>query len=299
MLGKNDRKYRKIGWISSLTVQLIMLLIFYFLIAWKEPFPPIPTYGIEVSFGSVEQAAPNQSNIETAEETEITEYVVEETVEELINEESENTEVPVEPVQEEVLDELSEILTDEPSPDFVEEEQEVTETQEEILEEEVEMPEVTENPINSEPEQTESEAEPAKEKEDVNSDVVNSEEVADSKGNTEGSGEVGTEEGTIDDRAIMGEAGTSKGASLQLTGWSWDSPPEPKDDSNESGIIVFDISIDADGYILTVTPNRYTVSPGLMLKYKQSVERLSFSQMKGEMAAAKSVGTITFLITTK
>ncbi|MFY0605342.1 MAG: hypothetical protein JXR10_01420 [Cyclobacteriaceae bacterium] len=317
-----DKKYRRIGWFTSLTVQLVMLLIFYFLIAWKEPFPPLPTYGIEVSFGSVEQAAASQSNSDTQEEleepTEPVDEVLEESSEEIDEEVVESPIEPIEPIEEvveEAPDEPVEVINDEPSPDVVEESsEEAIETSEEIVEEvpeeepAEEVEEIREEPADEieepvEPadEPEDSPAEESNEEEGVNTqgDEVNSEEVSDTKGDTEGEGEVGTVEGTIDDRAIMGEAGNSQGASLQLTGWSWDAPPEPDDQSAEDGEIVFEIEIDSDGYILKVTPKRYTVSPALMLKYKQSVERLTFSQLEGEMAASKSVGTITFLITTK
>ncbi len=44
---KNDR----LGMGVSLGIHIALLVLFIFLLAWKEPFPPLPEYGIEVSFG--------------------------------------------------------------------------------------------------------------------------------------------------------------------------------------------------------------------------------------------------------
>ena len=44
---KNDR----LGMGISLGVHAALLVLFIFLLAWKEPFPPLPEYGIEVNFG--------------------------------------------------------------------------------------------------------------------------------------------------------------------------------------------------------------------------------------------------------
>ena len=49
---KQEEKNKRIGWLTSLGVQLFLLVLFYFLIAWKAPVPPIPEYGIELGFES-------------------------------------------------------------------------------------------------------------------------------------------------------------------------------------------------------------------------------------------------------
>ena len=44
---QNNRKKSIIG---TVLVQVVLLLALYFIVAWKEPFPPIEEYGIELSF---------------------------------------------------------------------------------------------------------------------------------------------------------------------------------------------------------------------------------------------------------
>ncbi len=96
----------------------------------------------------------------------------------------------------------------------------------------------------------------------------------------------------------MYESGTS-GASLQMAGWVWDSKPDPKDNSDETGKIVYMITIDDEGYITNISLQSSTVTPAVERLYRQSVERLSFSKTSEYKPAPTSSGTITFLIQTK
>lgn len=68
---KQEEKNKRIGWITSVSVQLVLLILFYFIVAWKEPFPPIPEYGIELGFtaaaGAPSSAQPAPQNPEVDE----------------------------------------------------------------------------------------------------------------------------------------------------------------------------------------------------------------------------------------
>ena len=46
-----EKKNRKIGLIVAGAVHVVLFIIFLFVIAWKEPDPPIPEYGIELNLG--------------------------------------------------------------------------------------------------------------------------------------------------------------------------------------------------------------------------------------------------------
>ena len=68
---KNDRW----GIGISLGIHAALLLLFIFMLARKEPFPPLPEYGIEVSFGleeagsgDIQPTVPANTNPEPAEE---------------------------------------------------------------------------------------------------------------------------------------------------------------------------------------------------------------------------------------
>ncbi|CAN0243719.1 unnamed protein product, partial [Chrysoparadoxa australica] len=126
------------------------------------------------------------------------------------------------------------------------------------------------------------------------------EEVSPSQGSKTSPGDEGKPEGTLDDRALYGsQGGGSNGASLQMAGWVWDVKPNPNDKSDETGKIVYKITIDDEGYITKIELISSTVSPEIQRLYRQSVERLSFSKTSDYKPAPTSTGTITFLIQTK
>ena len=44
-------KDKRTGWIVSLSVHAAILVLFFFILAWQAPDPPLPEYGIELNFG--------------------------------------------------------------------------------------------------------------------------------------------------------------------------------------------------------------------------------------------------------
>ena len=113
-------------------------------------------------------------------------------------------------------------------------------------------------------------------------------------------GDKGTEEGTIDQRALYGARGSADGASLQMAGWDWDNLPRPEDSSNENGRIVFEITIDDQGEIIGVKTIEKTVSPTVERAYRRAVEQLTFSTTTNNVRPAPtSTGRITFVIRSK
>tara|TARA_Y100001972_G_C7653949_1_gene329045 strand:+ start:203 stop:1036 length:834 start_codon:yes stop_codon:yes gene_type:complete len=274
---EKEKKYRRIGFWTAILTQVVMLILFYFLIAWKEPFPPIPSYGIELSFGldrtgqgEVAPATPqpqeeveeSASQEETAEAEETSEPATEEVVKE--------AEVPTEPI------------TKTPSPD--------------VVEKKVEEPKPKPEPVKTE----EPAKEVKKEEQKPASTPTVSEKPSPSQGNTNEPGDEGKKEGKLDDRAIYGsQGGGANGASLQMAGWVWDQKPNPNDKSDETGKIVYKIKIDDEGYIIDIELQSSTVTPAIERLYRQSVERLSFSKTSEYKPAPTSTGTITFLIQTK
>ena len=134
----NEKKNKRTGAIVSGAVHLVILILFIFMLAWREPNPPLPEYGIELNFGTSDigsgdiqplNTPTDQSEIEpTSEENEV--------VEESETNPTENTEQLDKPIEEssETQEEIT-VIEDENSPDLVEEEQK--EVKEEIKEEEI------------------------------------------------------------------------------------------------------------------------------------------------------------------
>ncbi|HCX24167.1 MAG: hypothetical protein CMB80_13195 [Flammeovirgaceae bacterium] len=296
MAEEKEKKYRRISWIASISVQLVLLLLFYFLIAWREPDPPIPSYGIELAFG-LENVGSGPKPVTTPEpaeeitpEEEASEESAEETLEENSVEEPLETESLEEPIEE--IEEVQETpVTEQPSPTVVEEvKKPVQQPKKEVVKEEVKK--TTPKPEVEQPEKSEVQKEalmPKAEQGETNN----------SSGETANDGRQGKEEGTIDGRALMGDQGSSNGASLQMAGWVWDFKPDPKDNSSEEGKIVYRIKVDGDGYIVGIELISSTVSPSVERYYRQSIERLSFSKTNDYKPAPMSTGTITFIIKSK
>ncbi|WP_420319080.1 hypothetical protein [Ekhidna sp.] len=261
---KQEEKNKRIGWLTSVGVQLVLLILFYFIVAWKEPFPPIPEYGIELGFTTSAGASSTSAPSEITPEEENAEIVEETTpVEETQSEQQTSSEV---------VDQQPETVSEVESPIKVEESKV---EEKEVVEEE-------ENVVDSRAVMTPSETESEKKSDNPSE---------------------GEEEKEIDSRAIYGSQGTnsgdSEGANLTMSGWIWDFKPKPDDQSDDSGKIVYKITVDQDGYLVKIQTITSTVSPTVERKYRAAVEKLTFSKTADYKTAPVSTGTITFIIKSK
>lgn len=292
---KNDRW----GMGISLGIHAALLLLFIFLLAWKEPFPPLPEYGIEINFGleeagsgDIQPTVPANNNPDPVEqpapeEPASTEDIASEPKTETDTEES--PEPPVEEV-EEITTPVEETEVTQPIPDIVPAKEEPKEEK------------IKEKPVEKEtPKLDPAAAYPTK---NTNTDGANAAEgtsknpananQGDQPGNT---GDQGNPEGKIDSRALYGKPGGGGGAALDMTGWNWDFLPKPNDLSNETGHIVFEIKIDEEGEILSVRTIEKSVSDPLVKMYRLEVAKLTFSQTSvNSKPAPTSTGRITFII---
>ncbi|WP_420579730.1 hypothetical protein [Reichenbachiella sp.] len=275
-MNSQEKRNRNISIYVSLGIHAILFVIFFVLLAWTEPDPPIPEYGIEFNLGN-SIVSENQSE---------------------------------ESVQEEVIDEIEEVSEEstEDADDTEQSEQTaVVESQgedTEVLEAEAEEVEPTTEDINSPDviEETtvteESKTQEVKES-DTGSDAKTVEAVEKTE---EKEDKKKVEEPKIDDRAIFkkvdnGSGSGNKGSSLDLAGWDWDFKPQPNDKSSENGLIVFQIIIDEEGEIIGIKTLEKTVSPVVEKMYRDAVMELTFSKTSdNRSAAATSTGKIIFII---
>lgn len=274
-----EKKNRMTSMYVALGSHVVLVLMFFLMVAWSEPDPPIPEYGIEFNLGeqfisnTKEESEPVKAEeISTEEELEeVQEETVENTEEQ--SEVSEEFQEPIEEVVETPVEEVSEVVETEDiySPDVVEK-KEVKEIEEVKEEEQKEVVKVETGQPKTETSDTEAEqaAEPK-----------------------------------IDNRAIYkkSESGSgtgNKGASLDLSGWMWDSKPSPNDQSDQNGYIIFEIKVDSEGEIVGVKTLEKTVSPVVEQVYKESVRGLTFSRVSDNSSSASiSTGKITFIIQSK
>ncbi|MEQ9426872.1 MAG: hypothetical protein RJQ09_20785 [Cyclobacteriaceae bacterium] len=278
MESQKEKKNQRKGLYFSIGIHSALLILFFFLLAWKEPFPPIPEYGIELNFGidargsgNVQRQAPPAPQETEEPVEEVTENEVEEAVEEI--EEIQETD-PVEAPSETVPDEGFEDST---SPDVVEE----------ILEEE----RPAEEPIEEEKQVVPEATMPKK-------NLTDNAPGGNNQGDDDNAvGDQGDPEGEPDARALYGTPGAgSGGAGLDMAGWAWDELPRPKDNSNEAGKIVYKITVDDEGIIIGLSLVTSTVSQEVEKIYRAEVEKLTFRKIDGSDAPNSSTGRITFII---
>lgn len=108
-------------------------------------------------------------------------------------------------------------------------------------------------------------------------------------------------EQAIDERGLYkAHLGKQAGALLELVGWVWDAAPQPQDDTEESGKIVFEIKIDELGEVIAVKTLEKTVSPLVEKIYKDALTELTFSKTADNTVYAPiSTGKVTFILQAK
>jgi protein TonB len=285
-------KDKQIGWIISFSVHALVILLFFFVMAWRAPDPPLPEYGIELNFGLEAGSGFDQPTVTPTAPSEEDEGEPEE---QIVEEQEDVVEEPpeAEPVEESVVEELPD-SQQEDSPIETQPAEEQTPEVPVIEEIEEEIKPISE-PVVEEPKE-----EPKVEEKVVDSNALYPGAASQgSKDNT--AGDVGDPEGSVDSRALYGKSGGGDGGpSLDLAGWRWDSQPNVNDNSKENGKIVFEITVDNNGDVIGVKMIEKTVSATVEQLYRREVEKLTFSQINGNAIAAPiSIGKITFIIKSK
>jgi len=304
-----EKKNRRIGIGVSIGFHGLILFLFFLIMAWREPDPPVPEYGIELNFGLDDVGAGNIQPEEPAAASPAAEEQITEE-EELIDEPAENIPAEETPVQQDQTVQEEAILQDsemEDSPDIIEpantqtEPVDEPEKVEEIAEEQNVEPEVEDKIVEEQVvARNDNVTETIENGQGTAEDQAGEAETASHGDNADVTGDEGDPQGTLDSRALYGTYGGGGGPLLELTGWIWDFEPDPDDTSNENGRIVFEIKIDDMGEIISVRTLETTVSPAVERIYKTEVESLTFSPVStNTMPAAVSTGKITFIIRSK
>lgn len=309
MLPDVDRKNQRIGMGVSIGVHGLILLLFFLIMAWREPDPPVPEYGIELNFGL---DAMGSGEVQPEQPAPLPQVMEEQVVEETQTMEEPAEEPPVEeelPIREEQIIRETPVIQDsemEDSPDVIE----PTESKPEPVTEVEERETTTETPPVAQTEEQEVVEEQPVARNDARETTEQAqgaidERVGDAEADSQGDdadveGDKGDPKGAVDSRALYGTYGGGGGPLLELTGWLWDFEPNPNDTSNENGKIVFEIKIDDKGEIISVRTLEKTVSPAVERIYRSEVESLTFSPIASNTRPAPvSTGKITFIIRSK
>ncbi|MFN4147468.1 MAG: energy transducer TonB [Runella sp.] len=109
-------------------------------------------------------------------------------------------------------------------------------------------------------------------------------------------GDQGNPQGKIDAGSLYGKpGGASTGIALNVSGWGMGARPQVNDDSDESGRIVFELTVDDTGDITNARVKETTVSQSVVDVYRRAVLKMKL-QRKSENVPPISKGTITFII---
>ncbi|UBM59463.1 hypothetical protein LAG90_02175 [Marinilongibacter aquaticus] len=113
-------------------------------------------------------------------------------------------------------------------------------------------------------------------------------------------GDQGDPRGTPDGKSLYGNPGKggSGGASVAISGWNRRSFSLPKDDTSETGRIVFKVTVDDRGNVVSIVPTQSTVSPSVTNFYKTYIQRRLGNYLTPQgTPPPRSSGTITINIT--
>jgi len=275
---QTDEKYNNKGLLISIAIHGVLLLVFFFVIVMKNP-PDIPLQedgsGVPINIGFDDFGMGDNNEQPSVSEAVPAPHEAQEEVK------------PADADQSEV------VTTEEESPYKIEEKKEKEKKT-------VEPKKVTE-PVK-ETKETKAATTEAKTAATKTVDKRNSM----GNGDKNVAGDQGKENGTLDSKNYYGNAGSggdgaggNGGTSLNMSGWRFTSPPKVKQNSGESGKIVFKIVVDEDGTILSAIPVENQLSPAVTKFYKDAVMELTLEKTSGSKAAENSVGYVTFIIRAK
>lgn len=307
-----EKKNERISVAIAITVHCALLIGIIFLGAFKAPNPPLGSGdpGVELNFGlddagsgNIQTEAPANDNT-AIEDAKPGEQASEATVAEELPKE-EPAEVKESPAPE---DKQNVVTTTDESPVAVNEEK---------------KPEAKPK-AEAKPKEEIKKEEPKKEEPKINTTALYKKPGANGKngtsnetpGNNNGDrpgavGDQGNPNGTLEAKALYGTpgnggtgggpGGSGGGPTLNLPGWTWDTKPDKKDPSSETGYVVFEFTVDENGDIVPpVKKVAGNLSPTVDNFYRnQLLEASTFRQLNSKVRATSTKGTVRFNITAR
>jgi len=293
-----EKKDKKIAMAVSVIFHALLVLLFFFIMAWRAPNPPLEEYGIEVNFG---MDATGSGDLQTtAQANESTNR--EDSRPALTTPEPAKPEVQPKPTPPAAQPQAQEALAAEndnpvvfkkveekPTPEPPKEEVKVVKSTPEPPKEEVK---VVEKPKALYPGKTKADN-------TGNGTAGTSNKATGNNNGNDGDavGDKGDPNGKLDAKSLYGKPGGGGGASLNMPGWNYDVQPKQDPYENEAGKIVFRITIDANGDIENISTIESNVSPQVVKWYRDQVFKTTFSRTSSKAANDQGAsGTITFII---
>lgn len=298
MTEQEEKKKQKIALITSVGVHGFLLLLLFFIIAWKAPNPPLPEYGIELNFGLDDQGTGTvQPQTPVGTQAEQPEELAASPEETTSPEESEQDDQrDAEPTETKTVE--PEVTSKTESPVEVKEKKE--EIKPEVPKEKPVDKSVSEKKTESKPKEDPKAVYQPNNKATTQGTATEKEGEPGNQGDSQNkTGDKGDPEGSLDAKALYGkQGGGGGGPSLQLAGWNWDKMPDPKVSNNESGRVVFEIKVDQNGDIISIRTIERSASLEAEQICRAEVQKLTFSKT-GSNVPETSTGRITFVIRSK
>ena len=307
---KESNRIEKKSILITVVIQSVLIFGLFFAIAWKEPNPPIPQYGLELDFelfNDTEKVSTNQRSESPTENDQIFQENLDD------NEiggdksiESKEISESSEEFQNDILNakETDQIIS--PSETMVQSEVEtaaIPDRLAQVAEDAETMPGADE-----EVESKDSAPKNMINKANVisqNSPLTDSlSELKDKLNRADLEKGTSSQNDKIDDRALYktnsgSKRGTNEGPELQISGWTWGTQkPRPIDTSDEIvGKVICNIRVDSDGYI-SARLDSYTTPSSVAIAYKNSLDGLQL-EVKDEGVTLGSMGKVIFILKPK
>jgi periplasmic protein TonB len=115
-------------------------------------------------------------------------------------------------------------------------------------------------------------------------------------------GDQGNPQGSLDKDALYGNPGKGnpngpggEGFGLNMAGWTWDSEPKkPELTDNESGFVIFEITVDGQGEITNTRIIENTLSADAVKRCEAKIRERSFVRTAGGKIPPESKGRVRF-----
>jgi protein TonB len=301
MTEQEEKKNRRVAFLTTMGIHGLLFLLMFFIIAWRPPDPPLGASGIALNFGlddqgsgeeqpstpvgsrGKEQDEPEKSEAQPASPQETQEQPVEEEKTKVDKPAEVNTESQVEsPVT------VKETKKEDVKP--------VEKPKEKTPEKPVEVvkPKTDQNAVyNPTGQKANSTNKTGDGKQGDPGNEGNDKDKTGDKGDPRGVDKSAIYEGNPG--VGTGGPGGAGGFGLQMSGWTWDeSPKAPKIPDNESGFVIFEITVDEQGEIVDIKPIEQTLSPEAIRLCRLEIERRSLVRTSTGAIPTRSKGRVVF-----
>ena len=307
---KESNRIEKKSILITVVIQSVLIFGLFFAIAWKEPNPPIPQYGLELGFelfNDTEKVSTNQRGESPTEDDQIFQENLDDNEiggEKLI--ESKEIFESSEELQNDIInaEETDQIISS--SETMVQSEVETAAIPDElaqVVEDAEKMPKAEEEveSKDSAPKNMLNKANVISQKSPLTDSLSESKDKLNRADLEKGTS---NQNDKIDDRALYktnsgSKKGTNEGPELQISGWTWGTQkPRPMDTSDEIvGKVICNIRVDSDGYI-SAQLDSYTTPSSVAIAYKNSLDGLQL-EVKDEGVTLGSMGKVIFILKPK